>query len=83
MIAYHPRMANVLANMLSRKNLGRESKGKIALIKEMRSCKAILNIWSVANLITHFLVKSTLEEEIVMLQPEDPVLRKLAEEVKC
>ncbi|KAA0067118.1 polyprotein [Cucumis melo var. makuwa] len=30
-----------------------------------------------------FQVKLTLEEEIIKLQPEDPVLRKLAEEVRC
>lgn len=35
------------------------------------------------NLIARFQIKPKVEEEIVKTQPEDPVLRKLAEEVRC
>lgn len=81
-IAYHPRKVNIVAYMLSRKSSSKENKGRKTLLRELKSCKAILNVESVENLIARYQVKSTIEEEIVESQP-DPVLRKLAEEVEC
>lgn len=54
----------------------------MALLRELRGCKVILNAGSVANLITQFQVKLTLEEEIIKSQLENHVLRNLVEEVK-
>lgn len=53
-ITYHPRKANVVVDALSRKNPSRESKGRIPLLKELKGCKAILNIRSTGNLIARF-----------------------------
>ena len=82
MIAYHLRKANVVADALSRKNSSKDSKGRIALLKELKSCKAILSPRTVGNLIAWFQVKPTLEEEIVKTHSKDPTFRKLAKEVK-
>lgn len=79
-ITYHSRKVNVVVNMLSTKS---SSKGKLALQRELRECGDLLNKGSIRNLIVQFQVKTTLEEEIVKSQPEDPVLRKLTEEVRC
>lgn len=82
MIALSPtiRKANIVADIVSRKGF---NKGKLALLKELRECKAILNIELDGNLIAWFQAKPTLEEEIVKFQSGDPVIRKLAEEVRC
>ena len=82
-IAYHPRKANEVAGALRRMNSNKESKGSIALLKELKACTTIFNARLVENLITRFQVKPTLEEEIVETQPADLVLRKLTEEVIC
>lgn len=79
-IAYYPMKANVVANALSRKS---SNKRKLALLRELRDCRAILNVGSNGNLIALFQVNSTLEEEIAKSQRKDLVLRKLAEEVRC
>ena len=82
-VAYHIGKANVVASVLSRKSSTKESKERMALLRELRGCEAILNIGSVENLTALFQVKATLEEEIVKTQTKDPVLRKLVEEVRC
>ena len=69
--------------MFSRKSSSKTNKERIALLWELRGCKATLNTESVGNLITCFHVEPTLEDEIVKSQLEDSVLRKLAEKVKC
>lgn len=82
-ITYHLGKVNVVADALSRKSSNRESKGRLALLRELKGCKAILNLGSIENLIAQIQVKPTLEEEIIKTQPKDLVLRKLAEDVKC
>ena len=42
-IAYHPGKANMVADVLSRKNSNKENKGRVALLKELKGCEAILN----------------------------------------
>lgn len=56
-IAYHPEKVNVVADALSRKSSSVENK----------EGKVVLNLGTNENLITHFQVKPTLEEEIVKL----------------
>lgn len=64
-IAYHPGKANMVADVLSRKNSNKENKGRVALLKELKGCEAILNTWSVGNLIARFQFEPTLEGKIV------------------
>lgn len=82
-ILYHLDKANVAADALSRKSSSKENKGKLALLWELRDCKTILNARLIGNLIARFQDKTTLEDEIFKSQLEDPVLRKLTEEVRC
>lgn len=67
-IAYHPGKTNVVADALSKKGSSAESKIIIALVRELRACKAISNVGSTGNLVARFQVKPTLEEQIVKAQ---------------
>ena len=81
--AYHFRKANVVADVLNRKSFSSINGGRIALLKELRSFKTVLNAMTSGNLMTCFQVKPMLDEKIVISQLEDIELRKLAEEVRC
>ena len=83
-IEYHPRKANVVADVLSRKS--RQSKTSLnavssLLMKELRSSNATLSIGKIEGLIAYFQVRLTLMDEIIKGQSEDFVLKKLIEKV--
>ena len=82
-IAYHPKKDNGVADVLSRRNPNPSNKGRIVVLKVLKDFKAVLNARTVGNLMARFQMKSTLKEEIVQSQLEDPELRKIAEDVRC
>ncbi|KAA0036590.1 polyprotein [Cucumis melo var. makuwa] len=82
-IAYHSKKANVVADTSSRKSLNTTNRGSLALLRELRGFKGILNAGKSKNLMARSQVKLTHEEEIVRSQLKDPEFRKMAEEVKC
>ena len=55
---------------------------KVALLKEFRNGAASLRIASDEALLAHFKLRPKLVDKVVKKQLEDPIIRKLLEEVK-
>lgn len=81
-IAYHLRKANVVAEVLSRKNLSKKNRGKIALLQELKTQRVDLSLRTMRNLSAQFRIRQTVKDEILKTQPEDLVLRSLSEGVR-
>ena len=81
-IVYHPGKANVVADALSRKNLFKENRGKITLLRELKTQRVALILGLKENLSVKFQIIPTLEDQIVKAQPEDHVLRSFVEKVR-
>ncbi|KAA0047460.1 DNA/RNA polymerases superfamily protein [Cucumis melo var. makuwa] len=58
----------------------RRKRKKMKMNSNFTLHEAILNVETTGNLMAHFQVKPTHEEEVVRSQPKHPELRKLAEE---
>lgn len=84
MIVYHLRKANGVANASSRKSkLHKALLNAISasLMAELKSSNAVLLVEATGGLLAHFQVRPMLIDDIIKWQLEDPVLKKLVEEV--
>ena len=56
---------------------------KVTLLKEFRNSTASLKVTGKETLLAHFQLRPKLVDEVTRKQTEDPVIKKLIEEVKA
>ncbi|XP_038886146.1 uncharacterized protein LOC120076400 [Benincasa hispida] len=84
-IEYHPRKANAVEDALSKKSSHLKASFNAVrglLLQELKSSNAHSQVNSLGGLLAQFQVKPTLINYIIKEKPGDPVLRKLAKEVR-
>ena len=77
---------NVVADALSRKSRGGVSSlntVRVTLLKEFRNSAASLKVTDKGTLLAHFQLRPKLVDEVIRMQSEDPVIKKLIKEVKA